>query len=154
LTAASLAADWPAASKVHDRLWLALVDVAAVPPLTLEEWSQDSSPLRREAAARIARDPAILAALAADPERRVRRALASNRFAAAARARPASSAPAPEVRARAAVPLTAHAEGGEGTSIVESARFAAALRALESGGVLAPDIVRALSGASGDLDDE
>ena len=151
--ATRFAVDWPSASPAHDRLWLGLVDPAAVPPLTLEEWSQDESPLRREAAARIARDPALHTALAHDPARQVRRALASNRFAAAARARLAAADPAPDVRARAAVPLTSHGEAGDGKG-VESARFAAALRAMASGGVLAPDVVRALSGASGELDDE
>ena len=88
-TAVLRAVDWPSASPAHDRLWLALIDPAAVAPLTLEEWSQDESPLRREAAARIARDPALHAApFAADRSRQVRRALASNRFAAEARARP------------------------------------------------------------------
>jgi hypothetical protein len=148
------AVDWPAASPAHDRLWLALIDAAVVPPLTLEEWAQDGNPLRREAVARIARDPAMLAALSRDPARRVRRAVASNRFA-ADRARLAAEDAAPDVRARAAVPLIAHGEGAaEGASVVESARFAAALRAMSSGGVLAPDMVRALSGALGDLDDE
>ncbi len=72
------------------------------PSLTLEEWSQDTSPLRREAAARIAHDPALLAALARDRSRQVRRAVASNRSAAGERARLASEDPAVEVRARAA----------------------------------------------------
>ncbi len=154
LGAALLAVDWPAASPAHDRLWLALLDGASVPPLTLEEWSQDPSPLRREAVARIAREPALLAALAGDPARQVRRAVASNRFAVAERAHLAAADPAPDVRARAAVPLTAHADvAGEGGSVVESARFAAALRAMAAGGVLAPDVLRALSGA-GELDDE
>jgi hypothetical protein len=153
-TAALLAASFPAASPAHDRLWLALVDPASVPPLTLEEWSQDQSPLRREAAARIAREPGLLAALARDPARQVRRAVASNRFAAEERARLAASDPAPDVRARAAGPLTVHGDVGEGASLVDTARFAAALRAMATGGVLAPDVVRALSGAAGDLDDE
>jgi hypothetical protein len=152
--AALLAVDWSAASPAHDRLWLALVDPAAVAPLTLEEWSQDESPLRREAAARIARDPALHAALERDPARQVRRALASNRFAAAARARLAEADPAPDVRARAALPLVTHADSGEGGGVVESARFAAALRAMAHGGVLAPDVLRSLSGPHGDLDDE
>ena len=111
------AVEWPAASPVHDRLWLPLLDPAAVPPLTLEEWSQDPSPLRREAAARVARDGAILAALARDPARQVRRAAATNRFAAGERARLAAGDTAPEVRARAASPLTAHGDlAAEGAS--------------------------------------
>jgi hypothetical protein len=155
LTAAQSAADWPAASPAHDRLWLALVDAAALPPLTLEEWSQDASPLRREAVARIAREPALLAALARDPARQVRRAVASNRFAGTDRARLAAEDPAPDVRARAAVPLVTHGDGtGEGASVIESARFAAALRAMVTGGVLAPDVRSALSDPAGDLDDE
>ena len=157
LGAATAAASFPAASPAHDRLWLALVPAAALPPLTLEEWSQDPSPLRREAAARIARDPALLAALARDPARQVRRAVASNRSAAAERARLAAEDVAPDVRLRASVALTSHAEGGElaeGASVIESARFAAALRAMASGGVLAPDVTRALSGGAGELDDE
>ncbi len=44
--------------------------------------------------------------------------------------------------------------GRRGRLGVESARFAAALRAMAAGGVLAPDVLRALSGAAGDLDDE
>ena len=147
------AVDWPAASAAHDRLWLPLLDAA--PPLTLEEWSQDPSPLRREAAARVGRDPAMLAALAHDPARQVRRAVASNRFAAAERPRLAGQDGAPDVRARAAGPLTAHAEPvAESTSVVDSARFAAALRAMATGGVLAPDVVRALSGNAAELDEE
>jgi hypothetical protein len=155
LAAALSAVDWPAASPAHDRLWLALLHADAVPPLTLEEWSQDPSPLRREAVARIVRDPALLAALARDPARQVRRAVASNRAAAAERARLAVEDVAPDVRGRAAVPLTAHTDSiAEGGSVIESARFAAALRAMASGGVLAPDVARALSGAAGELDDE
>ena len=56
LAAIERAVDWPSASPVHDRLWLALLDHGLVPPLTLEEWADDASPLRREAAARISRD--------------------------------------------------------------------------------------------------
>jgi hypothetical protein len=152
--AARRAIDWPAASPVHDRLWLALVDPGAVPPLTLEEWSQDPNQLRREAVARIVRDEALLAILARDPARQVRRAVASNRFAAKERALLATSDPAPEVRARAAGALGAHAEAHDSASVVDSARFAASLRAMTSGGVLAPDVLRALSGAAGELDDE
>ncbi|MFO0758866.1 MAG: hypothetical protein U0359_20405 [Byssovorax sp.] len=149
------AVDWPSASPVHDRLWLSLIDGAAVPPLTLEEWAQDPDPLRREAAARIGKDAALLATLARDPARQVRRAVASNRAAAAERARMAEDDPAPEVRARAAGPLSPLVEAAEaGTSLAESARFAAALRAMATHGVLAPDVVRALSGKGAALDDE
>jgi hypothetical protein len=150
------AVEWPAASPAHDRLWLALLDPAAIAPLTLEEWAQDPSARLREAAARIAKDPALLARLARDPARQVRRAVASNRFATNERAALAASDPSPDVRARAAAPVATHeaGEAGESGAIVDSARFAAALRAMATGGVLAPDVLRALSGASGPLDDE
>lgn len=155
LGAIERAIDWPSVSPLHDRLWLALIDPAAVPPLTLEEWAQDASPLRREAAARVARDATVLAALARDPARQVRRAVASNRFAQNERARLVREDSAPEVRARASGALTAHGElVAEGASVVDSARFAAALRAMGSGGVLAPDVTRALAGAAAEIDDE
>lgn len=147
------AVDWPSASPVHDRLWIPLLDTGAVPPLTLEEWSQDPSPLRREAAARIAHDPALLATLAHDRSRQVRRAVASNRAAQSERARLASEDPAVEVRARAAGHLSPSTEADrDGSRVVETARFAAALRAMGGGGVLAPDMVRALGGGAADLD--
>jgi hypothetical protein len=150
------AVDWPSASPVHDRLWVALLAGLSVSPITLEEGAQDESPLRREAAARIAREPAIWERLAGDPSRQVRRAIASNRFAIDARARLCAGDPAPEVRARAAGATSHGAEVTEAEpreSVVQSARFAAALRAMKSGGVLAPDVIRALSSAA-DLDDE
>jgi hypothetical protein len=125
-----------------------------IAPLTMEEWSLDASPLLRETIARIARDEGLLARLGEDPSRRVRRAVASNRFAGELRARLAEADPALEVRARARGPLTAHSDAGELGSKVETARFAAALRAMASGGVLAPDVLRALAGGAEDLDDE
>jgi hypothetical protein len=154
LAAIERALDWPALSPVHDRLWLPLLDPARVPPLTLEEWAQDPSPLRREAVARISRDAALLLRLSADPDRRVRRAVASNRAAGEARIRLAASDGAAEVRARAAGALSSHEGGPEGGSIVETARFAAALRAMRSHGVLAPDVRQALASAGKDLDEE
>lgn len=155
LEAVERAVDWPAASPVHDRLWLPLIDPGAVPPLTLEEWAQDSAALRREAAARIGRDEAKLSILGRDRSRQVRRAVASNRLATTERARLAAEDPALEVRARAAVPLIAHGEPtAEGAPMVETARFAASLRAMGTGGVLAPDVARALSSSAAELDDE
>jgi hypothetical protein len=147
------AVDWPAASAVHDRLWIALLDPARVPPLVAEEWAQDPSSYRREARARVARDAPLLDALERDPDRRVRRAIASNRSAAAARSRLAAGDAAIEVRARAAGGLSAHEGVPEGGSIVETAKFAAALRAMRSLGVLAPDVRQALS-AGAALDEE
>ncbi|MCK6588197.1 MAG: hypothetical protein L6Q76_11480 [Polyangiaceae bacterium] len=164
ITGVLRAVDWPAASPMHDRLWLALLDPALVPPLTLEEWAQDAqNPLRREAAARIGRDAASLRTLSHDKDRRVRRAVASNRHAGDERHRLAHEDPAPEVRARAGGPRGYGGEAGhgepseaarDGTSIVETARFAAALRAMNAGGVLAPDVVRALAGPAEKLDEE
>lgn len=142
---------WPAASPVHDRLWIAAIDRGALAPLVAEEWAHDDAELVREAAGRLARDEAVLGRLAADPSRRVRRAVASNRQAGPLRARLASTDPAPEVRARAAGQLGAHDSPDGGASYVDSARFAAALRAMTAGGVLAPDVHRALA-APADLD--
>ena len=144
------AATWPSRFDVHDRRWLQLIPKAAITPLMAEEWAQDPSPLRRETIARLSDDPALLNALAADPSRRVRRAVASNLHASEQRARLAEKDPAPEVRARAAGELSAHGTTSIG---VASASFAAALRAMESGGVLAPDVAGALSSAN-DLDEE
>ncbi|MEZ4300057.1 MAG: hypothetical protein R3B70_34235 [Polyangiaceae bacterium] len=148
------AADWPAASPAHDRLWIALLDSARIPPLVAEEWAQDASPLRRETIARNTHDPALLAALARDPDRRVRRAVASNRAAADLRDELAANDIAAEVRARAAGSLSAHEGVPDGGNIVETARFAAALRARGSLGVLAPDTRQALSSGGAALDEE
>lgn len=153
LAAIERAVGWPAASAVHDRLWIALIDPLRIPPLVAEEWAQDPSPYRREAVARIAREPEILAALARDPDRRVRRAVASNRAAGDARSRLAADDDAVEVRARAQGSLSPHEGVPEGGSIVETAKFAAALRAMRSLGVLAPDVRQALS-AGVALDEE
>jgi len=154
LPAIERAVMWPASSRVHDRLWLALLDPARLPPLVAEEWAQDPSPYRREAVAKITRDLPVIEALSHDPDRRVRRAVASNRLAGAARARLAAGDGAAEVRARAAGALSTHEGMPEGGNVVESAKFAAALRALRSHGVLAPDVRGALSGAGKDLDEE
>jgi hypothetical protein len=153
LAAIERAVDWPSASAVHDRLWIPLLDTGAVPPLTLEEWADDASPRRREAAARIAHDPALLSRLARDRSRQVRRAVASNREAPGERTRLASDDPAVEVRARAAGQLSPNTEADrDGSRVIETARFAAALRAMAGGGVLAPDVVRALAGSAAELD--
>lgn len=157
LGAIEAAIDWPATSLAHDRLWLALLDPSIVPPLSIDEWSQDASALRREAAARIASDPAILQALSLDRSRRVRRAVASNRFAGELRARLAASDSAVDVRARARGAMSHEGEDGARSqrgSVLETAKFAAALRAMETGGVLVPDVVRALSGPVLEIDDE
>ncbi len=150
--------DWPSASPLHDRLWIALLDASAVPPLALESWAQDASALRREAAGRIGRDPSVLERLARDPSRQVRRAVASNR-AFGGRAALAADDPAIEVRARAAGPAGAHADApppsqAAATSLLDSARLAAAYRVMASGGLVAPDVVRALSTSPAALDAE
>src|SRR5947209_5710869 len=81
----------------------------------------------------IASEPALLERLAADPSRRVRRAVASNDRAGPVRARLAASDPAVEVRARAARASTDRVNGDREAS----ARLSAALRAMSEGGVLA-----------------
>jgi hypothetical protein len=152
LGAIERAIDWPSASPAHDRLWITLLDPSAAPPLAIEEWSQDASPLRRDAAARLARDEAVLARLAHDPARQVRRGVASNRGY-AGRAALASDG-AVEVRARASAPLPPHEPAGSGAGFAESARFAAAFRVMASGGLVSPDVVRALSSSPAELDAE
>ncbi|MFO0591614.1 MAG: hypothetical protein U0441_28975 [Polyangiaceae bacterium] len=154
LAAIARAASWPARSAVHDRLWIALIDASRLPPLTAEEWAQDPSEYLREAIARTTREAALLEALSRDASRRVRRAVASNRFAAKERARLAAEDAAAEVRARAAGPLSAHEGVPEGGNLVDTARFAAALRAMRSFGVLPPDVRQALVTAGRELDSE
>lgn len=154
LAAIERAADWPAASPVHDRLWIALLDVTRIPPLVAQEWAQDASALRREVVGRLTREASLQEALARDPDRRVRRAVASNRWAAGVRAQIAAADGAVEVRARAAGSFSGHEGVAEGGNLVESAKFAAGLRAMRSAGVLAPDVRQALSGAGRGLDEE
>jgi len=156
--ALDLVARWPAATAMHDRPWLALIAPSAVPPLVLDAWAADADPLLREVAARIATEPRVLATLAEDASRRVRRALASNPAPPARdlRARLAGADPACEVRARAAAPLELRRDesdvhGSRGVDAT-SARFKDATLAMESGGTLAADVVRALR--AGPLDRE
>jgi hypothetical protein len=133
------AVDWPAASAAHDRPWLALVR-AAVPGALLQAWFSDQAALRREAAALLTTDAALLAALARDPVRRVRRAVAGNPHAGTLRAALTEDAAA-EVRARAVAPPAL------------AASFPSALAAMGAGGTLAPEVVAALAEAP-DLDAE
>jgi hypothetical protein len=137
-------ASWPAASPLHDRPWLVLME--ATKPSLLGQWAEGSEALR-EAAATLANDASILGRLAADSSRRVRRAVASNRHAIALRQEMAARDPAVEVRARAARPV-ATAQGAS------AARFAAALRAMEQGGILSGDVRDALLSAGASLDEE
>ncbi len=137
------AARWPARFPVLDRLWLGLIAERALPPLLAEVWAQDEDVLLRETVARVSADAALLSRLSRDPSRAVRRAVASNPAAGALREQLGASDPAPEVRARARHPIATH-----GTAAVGGARFAAALRAMETQGVLAPDV----TGALGDVD--
>lgn len=144
------AALWPCRFPVFDRPWMALVGKGALSPLTVEEWAQDSDCLKREAAATIADDEQLLARLAHDASRQIRRAVASNPNAGGIRIQLASSDPAVEVRARAA---RAPGQDDPGPPSVSTARFAAALRAMQAGGSLAPDVASALSEVEA-LDDE
>jgi hypothetical protein len=151
LAAVQRAADWPARSPIHDRLWLPLIPPQAIPPLVAEEWVQDPRPERRELVARLWREPELLRPLLDDRARQVRRALASNPHVPALRQTLAERDPAVEVRLRAAGGLS---ERGELQALVGSARFAAALRALDDGGALAADVVEALRQAGDALDAE
>ncbi len=58
------------------------------------------------------------------------------------------------MRARAAGSFSGHEGVAEGGNLVESAKFAAGLRAMRSAGVLAPDVRQALSAAGRGLDEE
>ncbi len=150
LAAVERAARWPAAFVVYDRRWLALVSPDALPPLTAEAWAQDPDPRLREAVAMLTRDPGLLEALSRDARREVRRAVASNVHAADQRRRLAAEDIAPEVRQRAQAPIGEHDQ----SSHVHSARFASALRAMQSRGVLAPDVAQSLAASEPSLDEE
>ncbi|MFP6683955.1 MAG: hypothetical protein VB934_04550 [Polyangiaceae bacterium] len=150
-TAVERAASWPSRYPVLDRPWLALIMPGAVSPLTYEAWAQDECVLRRELVARLTFDSALLEILSGDADRRVRRAVASNPRAAKWRERLATSDSAVEVRARAKRPLGTREDK---VCAVDSPRFAAALRALESGGVLAPDVAAALGMKDLRIDEE
>jgi hypothetical protein len=146
------AALWPCQSVVFDRRWLMLVPPEALPPLVAEEWSQDPDPCLREVVASLSRDQALLEMLSHDSERQVRRAIASNPHAANQRQRLSHDEIAPEVRARASAPPPSLRSAGSNS--VDSVRFVAALRAMQAGGVLAPDVATALSASEADLDPE
>ena len=137
-------ANWPSASPLHDRPWLPSLVAAAGRPSLLASWAE-SSELLREAAALLARDPAVLERLARDPSRRVRRAVASNPGAAELRSVLAEHDGAPEVRARARRTETQRQE---------DLGFAACLRAMQRGGAVAADVRRALLDAGASLDEE
>ena len=146
---------WPSKTPLHDRPWLALIDARAVPPLIIAEWSTDEDALAREGAARVTRSEAVLSALAVDPSRRVRRAVASNPFASMIHAELTEHDSACEVRARAASSIDTRKEEDVARHSgvdVTSARFAAAALSMRVGGKLAADVVRALS--VGPLDEE
>jgi hypothetical protein len=137
-------ATWPAASPLHDRPWLAMMEAAS--PELLARWAEGGES-QREAAAALAADEGLLMRLSTDPSRRVRRAVAGNPHAADLRPRMAAGDPAVEVRARAArPPALAQREPG--------ARFKAALRAVEQGGILSADVRQALISAGTALDEE
>ncbi|MCA9623583.1 MAG: hypothetical protein KC731_31395 [Myxococcales bacterium] len=150
LAAVERAGLWPRRFPVLDGRWLRLIPPAVLPPLTAQAWAQADDPRLREVVAQLSEDDALLARLAADPRREVRRAVASNPRAEAQRRQLAETDPAPEVRARARGDLGDHEAGAHGVS---SARFAAGLRAMEAGGALAPDTAAALARAE-ELDDE
>ncbi|MEJ7733207.1 MAG: hypothetical protein WKG00_28935 [Polyangiaceae bacterium] len=139
LVALERAIDWPSASPVHDRLWLALLDAARC----RRSRSRSGRRTRRRCAAsgaRIGREPALLERLAA-----TRRARCAARWPRTARRRRCARCWPRATRRRGARPrrtgaIGAHeaAASSDGRGWVDSARFVAALRAMESGGVLAP----------------
>jgi hypothetical protein len=133
------AAGWPSRYAVLDRPWVQLIPESALPPLVAEAWAQEPDALLRETVGLLARDEKLLELLARDPARQVRRAVASNVHAERLRRDVLSADPAVEVRARAGTPV----QPGKLAS-VDSARFAAALAAMDKGGVLAPDVAAAL----------
>jgi hypothetical protein len=137
-------ASWPSTSPLHDRPWLFLLGAAAERPSLLAAWSEGGE-LLREAAALLARDPALLERLACDPSRRVRRTVANNHHAGEIRSRLGEHDGAAEVRARARRPTA-----GRGDEV----SFASCLRAMDAGGVLAGDVRRALLDAGASLDEE
>ena len=162
LGAVERAARWPSRFSVYDRRWLALIESSALPPLTAEAWAQDPSVLLRETVGLLSDDETLLERLSRDPRRRVRRAVASNPLAHEQRQRMATDDPAAEVRRRAAS-LRGHHQAlrsteqesstsGPMSARVDGARFASALRAMQTGGVLAPDIAASL--AQDELDEE
>jgi hypothetical protein len=135
---------WPSRTPLHDRTWLGLIDPRAVSPITCAEWASDEDDLFREAAARLADDPSLLALLASDPSRRVRRAVAGNLRASALLGALRRDA-ACEVRARANATMARQGEGIETRGAeVKGARFKAAVASMMSGGTFAADVVRAL----------
>jgi hypothetical protein len=145
------AARWPSATPLHDRPWLALIDPDAVPPLVLAAWAGDADPLLREAAARLGRDAEGHARLATDASRRVRRALASNpAVAPEIRLGLSERDSACEVRARAALAardVTTRDDEAKRTLRgvdAAAAAFQDAIKSMESGGVLAVDVARAV----------
>jgi hypothetical protein len=144
---------WPSETPLHDRTWLGLIDPNAVSPLHVAQWAVDDDELAREAAARVSRDPSQLENLARDPSRRVRRAVAGSPNAGRLRVQLLEGDPACEVRGRAATAADGRdavrsAHGAD----VTSARFKAATLSMGTGGVLASDVVRAVS--LGPLDEE
>jgi hypothetical protein len=152
--AIDLVARWPAATPLHDRTWLALIDPHAPSPMTIATWAADDEDLPREAAARLGADPSLLEVLGRDGSRRVRRAVAGNSHTEPLVIERLRSDPACEVRARAAaVDGRAPEPAREAESVdLGSARFRAAVAAMHTGGTLAADVVRALR--AGPLDEE
>src|SRR5579859_7170171 len=105
LVAASLASAAPASivdrvarararSALHDRPWIDLLSARIDAGAYARTWSGSSEELLREAAARISENAETLDALARDPSRRVRRAVAFNPAATSARMQLAQNDPA------------------------------------------------------------
>jgi len=153
--ALDLLVKWPSETPLHDRTWLGLISPHAVSPMLLATWAADDNELAREAAAKLSRDPSLLVGLARDPSRRVRRAVAGSPNAGRLRVELLESDPACEVRGRAAMATEGRSvdsiRSAHGTDLT-SARFKAATLSMGTGGILASDVVRAVS--LGPLDEE
>src|SRR5262249_4788450 len=109
-------------------------------------WAAAEDELLREAAARLASEPAMLELLSRDRSRRVRRAVASNAAAGELRRRMVERDAASEVRARALGSVEPSADGGRD--------MGQRLQTMRDGGILSDDVRKALLGAGPSLDEE
>ena len=141
-------ASLPSRSALHERRWLDLLAARADLASLVSGWSRSTDPLLREAAARLASDDALLDALASDPHRRVRRAVALNPSAKHARARLALEDAAIEVRACAMEEPHPRAATGAAKAIARAAR------AMERGGDLEERAIDAILSHADALDPE
>jgi hypothetical protein len=137
----------PARSTLHDRSWIDLLAARLDVPQLVQAWSASDDELLREAAARLSDDSTVLARLAHDRARRVRRAVAHS---------PSINAPRDELARDPAVEVrgAAHAPPQPRSSTQAAHALARAARVFERGGDLDPRTVDAIIESAGDLDPE